>query len=230
MKQIGILSLCLLVSLSATAQLKLARLFTDHAVLQRRKPIPVWGWATKGDNITVLLNGQTVRAKAVADGRWQVSLPAIEAGGPYTLTVKGARNTLTVNDILIGEVWLCSGQSNMDMTVAASANAAVELKAANYPEIRQFKVPNEIALQPQTDLNGGDWQVCSPQTVGVFSGVAYFFARQLTQTLHVPVGLINAAWGGAQLEGWISREGYAQSDELRDYLQTMPGTWDEANR
>ena len=230
MRKFLLLTLFTFLIIPAVGQMRLARIFVDHAVLQRRKLIPVWGWAAKNEKITVLLNGQKLSTRTAADGRWRVDFAPMEAGGPHRLMVQGQKLTLTVNDILIGEVWLCSGQSNMEMTVATSDSASVEIKSANYPMIRHFKVPNEMSLQPKMDLNGGGWQICSSKTAGNFSGVGYFFARKIAQTLNVPVGLINASWGGSQLEGWISREGYARSDELRGYLQTMPKTWEEASQ
>jgi len=216
----------------AVAQLRTARVFTDHAVLQREKPIPVWGWAKPGEAIRAVLNGQAAAARADTAGRWQVSFAPMPAGGPYDLIIQGERDTLTLRDILLGEVWLCSGQSNMEWPVRLSANAAAEIRAARYPLIRHLKIDRAMAFEPQSDLPEGSsvWQVCSPATAGDFTAVGYFFARELQQKLGgVPIGLVNSTWGGAQVESWISREAMLGFDEFRDYAQKLPGNWEQAD-
>ncbi|HEY1056996.1 MAG TPA: sialate O-acetylesterase, partial [Emticicia sp.] len=170
------LSVMLLLALhsAAFAQLKLARLFSDHVVLQRQKPIPVWGWAAPNENVKVTLNNLTQSAKADDSGKWIVKFSAMEAGGPYQLSASAKSGNMTVNDILIGEVWLCSGQSNMEWRVAQANNYIQEKQNADYPKIRHFFVDHEVMMTPQADLKSGEWKVCSSETVGNFTAVGFF--------------------------------------------------------
>ncbi len=188
----------------ASGDVQLAGLFTDNAVLQRGRTIPVWGTAEADEEVTVVLGDQTVKARAGKNGRWQVSFKELEAGGPHSLVVEG-KNRVSVKNLLIGEVWLCSGQSNMAMTVSRSQNPQSEIAAADFPQIRMFTVPRGGAAEPRDDVEG-QWRVCSPQTVGRFSATAYFFGRKLHQELNVPVGLINSSVGGTPIEYWTSRQ------------------------
>ncbi len=219
----------LLFNVEAFAQLKLARLFSDHVVLQRQKPIPIWGWAAAKEKINVAMAGQTLQTQADASGKWQVSFKPLEAGGPYILSVNAKTGSLEVKDILIGEVWLCSGQSNMEWQVKSANNFKVEKQNADFPAIRHFFVEHDVQMQPQTDLKSGTWQVCSSETVGDFTAVGFFFARELYQKLNIPIGLLHSSWGGSQVEGWISKEAMAASDELKTYAQTMPQSWEQAD-
>ncbi|PQA55622.1 sialate O-acetylesterase [Siphonobacter curvatus] len=225
------LLLCLLglVSLSVSGQVRLARLFADHVVLQRQKPIPVWGWAQPKEKVTVVLAGRTQTAKADAQGKWMVRFPAMEAGGPYELRVFAKSGNTSISDVLLGEVWLCSGQSNMEWAVDRAQQFETERKDANYPQIRQFRVANELDLRPHPDLETGEWQVCSPQTVGGFTAVGFFFAREVYQKLNVPIGLLHSSWGGSDIEGWISKEALLSDPELRENAQRLPATWAEAD-
>ncbi len=211
----------------ASAQLKVARLFGDHMVLQREKPVKVWGWASRGDKVELTFNQQKATAKADADGKWMAELPAIPAGGPYELVVKTKKDEVKLTDILVGEVWLLSGQSNMAWTVNRSDSAEAEIARANHPNIRHFEVAHELAFTPEQDLTSGKWEIASPATVGDFSAVGYFFARNLAQRLGVPVGLVHSSWGGSQIEGWISDKAMQESDVLDYYPATMPRSWDE---
>ena len=213
----------------AFSQVRFARLFSDHVVLQRQQPIPVWGWAKAGESVSVALAGQTQQTKADASGKWRVTFTALEAGGPHSLNVQAKSGQATVNDVLIGEVWLCSGQSNIEWPVKQADNFAVERQNANYPQIRHFRVDHELALTPQTDLKAGDWKVCSSETVGDFTAIGFFFARELFQKLNVPIGLLHSSWGGSQVEGWISREGMLSNEELRPHAQQLPTTWPGAD-
>lgn len=219
----------LLINVAALGQVRLARLFSDHVVLQRQKPIPVWGWAKPREAVKATLAGQTQQAKADGSGKWMVTFTALEAGGPHTLSVTAKSGDAQVSDILVGEVWLCSGQSNMEFMVKQANNFAVEKKNASYPQIRHFKVEHELALTPQTELKTGDWKVCSSETVGDFTAVGFFFARELYQKLNIPIGLVHSSWGGSQIEGWISKEGMMSNDELRPTVQHLPTTWQAAD-
>jgi sialate O-acetylesterase len=216
---------------TATAQLRLARIFGDHMVLQRQQTIPIWGWAAPGSTVSGALAGQVVTAKVGADGAWRLNFTPLEAGGPYDLVVKSKQESLTVRDVLLGEVWVCSGQSNMEWTVGQSNNAAAEIRSANYPQIRHFKVNHDLAFAPLRDLPEGAWEVCSPTTVGNFTGAGYFFAREITQKLNnIPVGLMHTSWGGSQAEGWISRGSLATSEVLKNVVNTLPDTWEACQK
>ena len=200
------------VSNAAIADVRLPSLFSDHAVLQQGVALPVWGWAEPNETVTVTLSGQTKVTKGGADGAWRVSFEALKPGAALTLTVKG-KNTLTVQDVLVGEVWLGSGQSNMAMTVNRSNNYDYEQTLANLPKIRMFTVDRTVGKTPQKECKG-QWVVCASNTVGTFSATAYFFGRDLHQKLAVPVGLINSSWGGTPVEAWFSDEA----------MQAMPGS------
>ncbi len=197
-----------------------SNLFSDNMVLQRDLKIPVWGWAAPGQKVRVDLTGTQDNAKnkkprAIAlstsvragkDGKWTAYLKPLEAGGPYTLSVSGPP-TATFKNVMIGDVWLCSGQSNMGFNVGSANNGAQEIADANFPEIRLFSVPNETDNEAREMLpasTGIGWQVCSPQSVGGFSAVGYFFGRELHRELKVPIGLIHSSWGGTIAEAWTS--------------------------
>ncbi len=212
------------------ADVRLPKIFGKSMVLQRRKPVPVWGWAAPKEAVTVQFASQTKTIKAAPDGRWQINLDALEAGGPFTLTVKGAINTVEITDVLVGEVWICSGQSNMEWTVAQTNNARAEIRAAKYPAIRQFLVKKDLSLTPKEDIEAGTWAVCSPQTVPNFTAVGYFFARDLAQKLNVPIGLVNTSWGGTHSETWTSREALMRDDELRQAAESIPTDADGIRR
>ena len=211
----------------ALADVRLPHVFGDHMVLQRRKPVPVWGWASAGEKLTIVFNGQTKTARAAKDGRWRVQLDPMEAGGPYQLVVTGKTNTVQINDVLLGEVWLCSGQSNMEFSLQGAANGPADIRKANYPTIRQLLVTKAKALTPQSDINGS-WAVCSPATAATFSAVGYYFARALQDRLQVPIGIINSSWGGTHAETWTSREALNRDTTLRYMVADMPATYDEA--
>lgn len=203
------------------ADVSLAPLFQNHAVLQRDQPVPVWGRADPGEKVSVSFRRQTVTTAADTGGRWLVRLAPLAASTePAELVVTG-KNTVRVADVLVGEVWLCSGQSNMEFPVYDPANAnfrldnaAAEVAAAKFPLIRQFKVARAVAEKP-ADTVRGDWAVCSPETVGAFTAVGYFFARDLHRKLGVPVGIINSSWGGTPVESWMSAEALASDPAFR---------------
>jgi beta-glucosidase-like glycosyl hydrolase len=189
------------------AGVRLPGIFGENMVLQQNEPVRIWGWADRNEKVTVHFAGKTVKAAVQKDGTWEVMLAPLPFGGPYSLEVTGNHSTTVLNNILIGEVWLCSGQSNMEWTVGQSANAEKEIAEADYPEIRSFKVPKAIKNKPLDDV-AGTWEICSPTTVGSFSGVAYFYARELYLNLHVPVAIINASWGGTDIETWIGKSAF----------------------
>ncbi|HTE31035.1 MAG TPA: sialate O-acetylesterase [Chryseolinea sp.] len=221
MKKFTFLALALSLSFFTYGMVKLPKLISDGMIIQRNKPIVIWGWADPNEKITVQFKNQTKKSKADNSGKWKVTLQPESAGGPFQLVVKGT-NTLTVNDILIGEVWICSGQSNMEWPVSSANNAEEEIKQGNFPEIRQFLVKKEISVKPEEDVAGGDWKGATPENVGNFTAVGYFFARELYNQLKIPIGLINTSWGGTHSETWTSREAFEQSAEFKDMIATMP--------
>jgi sialate O-acetylesterase len=195
--------------LTAHANVTVAALFTDHAVLQRDASVPVWGSAAPGETVTVKFRDQTVSATTAPDGRWSVHLSPLKPGAPTSLIVSG-KNTITLKDIVVGEVWVCSGQSNMEFRVWGPPgdvyrvnDADAEVAAANHPMIRHFKVEQAVATHP-SDTARGSWIVCSPATVGQFTAVGYFFARDMSKRLGVPIGIINSTWGGTAIESWLN--------------------------
>ncbi|MCE2849573.1 MAG: sialate O-acetylesterase [Chitinophagaceae bacterium] len=209
-----LLSLC---ASSVTADVKPNGMFNDHAVLQQGIKIPVWGSAADGEKVTVSMNGQTVSTVA-QNGKWEVSLAPIPAGGPYTLIIQG-NNTITLNDIMVGEVWLASGQSNMERQLGPRrgqqllTNWLEEKKNAANNNIRMITIPLKTNSQPQSDIKA-DWKVCDTSSVVEFSAVAYFFARDLQAKLNVPIGIIHSSWGGTPAEKWISKEAMMANDTL----------------
>lgn len=188
----------------ARADVSLPNIFGSHMVLQRDLKDRVWGKADPGEDVTVTIADQKKTAKAGDDGKWSVTLDPLSAGGPHRLTVEG-KNKIDFDDVLVGEVWLCSGQSNMQWNVGSANDGDLERLAAKFPKIRLISVPNRGTQEPKDDFNG-KWQVCTPQTVGSFSAVGYFFGRQLHETLDVPIGLINDSWGGSACEAWVRRD------------------------
>ncbi|MEK0447011.1 MAG: hypothetical protein RLZZ399_2332 [Verrucomicrobiota bacterium] len=209
--------LCLGVSGAVQADVRLPAVVSDHMVLQAGKPAAVWGWADPGEKVSVQLGNRKAETVAGSNGKWslKVDLPAGE--GPHELVVRG-KNTLTVNDVLVGEVWICSGQSNMEWSVAQALNPKEEAEAANFPKIRHFKVSKVVAHTPADDVKGA-WVVCAPNTVSGFSAVGYFFGRELHQKLNqVPVGLVGSNWGGTVAEAWTSRPALEAASSLKPML------------
>ena len=188
----------------ATADISVSNLFTDHMVVQQGKPVVIWGKAARDELVKVSMAGNSAKATADAGGKWVVNLPALKANsGPHTIKIQGT-NTLTISDVLIGEVWVCSGQSNMAWPVASANDPLLEALTARYPRMRLISIP-QVGTQEAQDNFQGKWELVTPATVAQFSAVGYFFGRQLHQTLDVPVGLIDNAWGGSACEAWIPR-------------------------
>ncbi|RKU37586.1 9-O-acetylesterase [Candidatus Poribacteria bacterium] len=221
------------------AEVTLPRVIGSNMVLQRDMEVPIWGWASAGEEVTIILNTENVESEplfsttAVADaeGNWRTKLPAMAAGGPYILKVSSS-NTLELTNILFGEVWVCSGQSNMQWSVSASKDSEAEIATANYPNIRLFYVPRVPSGLPQNDVEA-DWYETNPETIANFSAVAYYFGRKLYKNLDVPIGLINTSWGGTRIEPWTPPAGFASVSTLEsiskevqeahaNYLQQLP--------
>ncbi len=207
---------------SARANVTLPGIFSDHMVLQKNVAVPVWGWADPGEKITVTIAGQTRTATADTAGNWKLKLGKLSADSPLTMTVTG-HNTIVIQDVLVGEVWLASGQSNMQLSVNDVTNAWQEKASAKFPQIRMFTVGRVPATTPQTNC-GGKWLVCAPETVGGFSAAAYFFGRELHQKLTVPVGLIHSSWGGTPIETWTSMPKMEAKPELAPVLKNWQAT------
>ncbi len=223
MKKGYLLPLVLLLCAGSFANVRLPKIFSDNMVLQRNQPIPVWGWADAKERISLQFNKQTKIITAGKDGKWLVKLDPEPEGGPYQLVVKG-KTSITVSNILVGEVWVCSGQSNMEMPIAGWGkvnNYEQEIADADYPQIRQFLVTKAVSPTPKDDVAGGDWKPCSPATAGDFTAAGYFFARELYKQLHIPIGLINTSWGGTMVETWISRGAFEHSDEFKPMIAKM---------
>jgi sialate O-acetylesterase len=214
-----LLSAC--ITSAVSAEVKLPAVFSDHMLLQRDTAVPVWGWAEPAERVSVSFAGRTKTATADAAGKWAVTLDAAPAGGPHVLSVKG-NNTIEIADVMVGEVWLCSGQSNMAMSVGGSANRDTEIAEAKYPGIRMFSVTRTPAETPQEECQG-EWKVCSPDSVAAFSATAYFFGRKLHRELDVPVGLINSSWGGTPVQAWTSLKDQQAPAQLKPLLQS----WEE---
>jgi sialate O-acetylesterase len=204
------------------AELRLASVLADHMVLQRDKPVAVWGWADPGETVTVSFAGQSKSAAADAGGKWSLKLDALAASaepGTLSATGKGGRKT-EVTDVLVGEVWLGSGQSNMEMSVKAANHFEAEQAAANLPFIRYYSDTNGTAAKPQAE-GKGTWQVCSPATVGRFSATLYFFGREIQREVGVPVGLINSSVGATQIEYWIPAEAQCSDPDTKTNYDTF---------
>jgi sialate O-acetylesterase len=209
-----IITILLLIAVnSASAELRLPALIADHMVLQQQMAVPIWGWADPGEQVTVSASwslSKPVSSAADIDGKWRVTLDTPKAGGPYRIEFKTDEDAMTVDNVMVGEVWVCSGQSNMQMGLVRSDpwtkgvfNYKSEIAAADYPNIRLFSVTRKFADTPQADCEG-TWSPCSPETVPEFSAVAYFFARKVHQETGLPIGLIHTSWGGTPAEAWMS--------------------------
>lgn len=228
--------LLLLISVTVRANIKLPSVIGDHMVLQQNTKIKIWGWADAGERISIKTgwSAKTLAITANKDGRWVATLTTTKAGGPYEITLQG-KNSLHIADVWLGEVWLCSGQSNMDMTVAREDrywcgvyNEAQEVATANYPQIRVFDAAFTPTDTIQKDVNG-QWEICTPSTVKHFSAAAYFFARDLQQHLKVPIGLITTAYGASTAEAWISREQLKSFPALLDDYARRKAAYDTSS-
>ena len=221
----------LMVGLTAMAELRLPAIFTDHGVLQRHEAIPVWGWAEPGEMVTVSLNGASASAMATDSGRFLVHLPEQSAGGPYEMTINGSQSdAITRSDILIGDVWVCSGQSNMQWSIRNSNNPDEEIANASHPNLRIISIPLKVSTEPQADADAR-WAVSSPESIPNFSAVGYFFGRRLQSELNVPIGLINTSYGGSAAEAWLrigTLKAETSLEPLLSRWDTNIANWDAA--
>ena len=213
--------LFLATAISASAEVTLSPIIGSHMVLQRDSACPVWGWADSGEEVTIEFSGQKKTAKPEANGKWMVKLDAMKANATsQTMTIRGT-NTVTLDDVVVGDVWLCSGQSNMEWVVSGSGDAQKEIAEGNQPLIRHLKVNNPGAVKPEEKVISGGWQNASPQTVGGFTAVGYFFAREVRKEIDVPIGLLGANWGGTRIEPWTPTQGFKAVPALKDIADKL---------
>ncbi|MCB0582866.1 MAG: beta galactosidase jelly roll domain-containing protein, partial [Phaeodactylibacter sp.] len=201
--------------------LSLPHIFSDHMVLQRGQAIKVWGWAAPDETIRVELDNKSAVGRTDEHGGWEVALPAMDAGGPYELKVHCMDSVVVLKDVLVGEVWLCSGQSNMEWPMSLANDAKQEIAAADFPQIRLFTVPKDMNTQPLGNTLPAQWERCSPAAAADFSAVGYFFGRHLHENLGVPIGLVDATWGGTAVETWTSAEALAGDPELGEVARGL---------
>ena len=213
--------LFLLCTLISNANVKMPLLFSDGMVLQRNKAIPIWGFADANEKVEIHFNKQIKKTQADKNGKWTVNLDAEKAGGPFELIIIG-KNKITIKNVLVGEVWICSGQSNMEFQVFKTMNADKEMNNAYYPMIRHFGVAQDLSGKPKDDLKAGKWEVSSKETVGNFTAVGFYFARKLYSELKIPIGIINTSWGGTNVETWTSREAFQNSPEFKNMIADVP--------
>ncbi|MCH5685291.1 sialate O-acetylesterase [Niabella sp. W65] len=194
-------------TISASGRITLPRIFADHMVLQREQPLTIWGTAGSNETVKVVINGQRSSAASNQKGEWRITLKPMKWGGPFDLIITSANDRKVLHNVLIGDVWICSGQSNMEMPVSGWSkvnNAEQEIAAANYPNIRLFTVEKATSFVPESDLAGGQWLECHSKNIPSFSAVAYFFGRKINRDTRIPVGLISTNWGGTNIQAWTS--------------------------
>jgi sialate O-acetylesterase len=216
-KLLSVIIACLFMA-PVHGEVRLAHVFSDHMVIQRDLPVKIWGWADRGESVTVRFDGQQQHVKAGRDGKWLATFKPLPTGGTHEIKVSGKKNEILLTDILVGDVWVCSGQSNMGMSVRGSLNAQEEIAAADYPQIRLLSTGGDRSGKPQEDIVAESWSVCSPATVGNFSAVSYFFARDLYKALGIPLGLIHSSVGGTNIEAWMSTEAISRFPQYTDKI------------
>jgi sialate O-acetylesterase len=212
-------AICLLIAGNISAQIKLPRLISDGAIFQRDTKLKIWGWASANENVSLTFKEKIYKTTTDGNGRWELTIPAQKAGGPFEMTLKG-KNEIILHDILFGDVWVCSGQSNMELTMdRVKDKYSSVIASSENTNIRQFLVPDKYDFKnPQVDLESGDWLSANPKNLLQFSAVAYFFAKEIYEKEHVPIGLINSALGGSPVEAWMSEEALVPFPKLHDEL------------
>jgi sialate O-acetylesterase len=208
----------MLISCQSSVEIELPKILNSNMVLQRNQDVKIWGWGSGEGKVTVDFNGQIVKTKLSADGTWMLSFDPMEAGGPFEMMIIG-KDTTVLENILIGDVWVCSGQSNMGWPLKGANDAEAEIMAADYPEIRLFNVPREVPLAPVEDMSSGKWELCSPESVPDFSSVGYLFGRNIHKETGIPIGLISSNWGGTNIETWTSSEMCAEDKEMAEMIE-----------
>jgi sialate O-acetylesterase len=221
MKKFVFLFLVCSIFANANANVRMPLLFSDGMVLQRNKPIPVWGWAAANEKIVVHFNKQTKSITTDATGKWMVKLDSEKAGGPFELTITG-KNKIVIKDVLVGEVWICSGQSNMEFQMYKLPDFETQKKQANNPMIRHFGVAQDLSGTPKEDLKAGKWAIANNENIKDFTAVGFFFAQKLYAELKIPIGIINTSWGGTCVETWTSREAFEKSADFKAMIADVP--------
>ncbi|MDQ8011005.1 MAG: sialate O-acetylesterase [Flavobacterium nitrogenifigens] len=216
-----IVFILLIFSVISSANVRMPLIFSDGMVLQRDKQIPIWGFADPNENVEIHFSKQIKKTTADKNGKWKVNLNAEKAGGPFELIIIG-KNKITIKNVLVGEVWICSGQSNMEFQVFKTMNAEKEISSANYPMIRHFGVAQDLSGTRKDDLKQGKWEVANKENVGNFTAVGYYFARKLYAELKIPIGIINTSWGGTNVETWTSREAFENSPDFKAMIADVP--------
>ena len=209
--------------LNTFADIKLPQVISDHMMFQRNAEIKVWGWADKGERVSVSFNGITKKIRTNKNGNWMVIFPAMKAGGPYEMTLT-AKNKIVLKNILIGDIWICSGQSNMEWRVSNSNNAEEEIANANYPEIRLLQIQKDMQFGKMDDVKKTQWTECNSEVIPSFSAVGYFFGRHIHKETGVPVGLISTNWGGTLIEAWTSADYLSGIDDFDEKLKFLTGS------
>ncbi len=220
MKKFGMLIALCLWMFQVQAELKLPRVFADHMVLQRGQEIPVWGMADPRQRVIVTFQDKEYRVRADREGNWELKLDAFPKGGPYTLTVNTSKETLAYENVMMGDVWVLGGQSNMEWALKNTNNGEDSIKVADYPNIRLFEVGRDLSLQPLEDVAEAKWSVCTPASVENFSAIGYYFARRIQADLDVPIGLLDINWGGTVSEAWTSAEALATHADFSQRIAT----------
>jgi len=220
-----IFSLTLTQGVLLNGQLELPSIFGDHMVFQQKQDNPVWGWATPGESVAVSINGQRHTTKADGKGKWKIMLKPLPVGGPYKLHIEGEQSQFFLDDVMVGEVWICSGQSNMEWPIERTNSAELARLTANHSNIRIITVPRVGTQEPQDDFDGA-WELSSSESIQQFSAIGYFFGRRLSDALDVPIGLIDNAWGGSAAEAWVRRD-VLEEDDIYNGLMS---SWEERER
>lgn len=206
----------------ANAEVKLPTILSDNMVIQREITVNIWGWAAPGENVTVEFNGQKVKAKTAKDGSWKVKLSPMKAGGPYDMLISG-KNKIALKNILIGDVWVCGGQSNMEWPLMNTSLWESEASLANLPQIRLITIEKKMSSLPKIDAPSTQWMECNKNSAQYFSGIGYYFGKFLNQHLHIPIGLINSNWGGTDIETWMSLETMYADPDYKKAVESMKG-------
>ena len=227
--RLGLLFTFLLCSQLAVAGLRLPHFFSDHMIVQQDHPAVFWGWADPGSEVDVRMGTDNIRARTARDGLWRVELPAQHVGGPYEVTISCGPDRIVLQDVLVGDVWLCSGQSNMEFTVRQAYHAEAEIARSENPLLRFLNIPKAACVTPQENIGSGNWSKCGPETTGDFSAVGYYFGRELASETHIPIGLINASWGGTDIRAWTSWETLVERPELSVYSDVAAYATDVRN-
>ncbi len=211
----------LIITNQANAEIRLPSILSSNMVLQRNEEIKIWGWADKGESVNVLFNNIKKSTKAGKDGKWMVTFPAMKEGGPFDILIRGKNSSVKLENILIGDIWVCGGQSNMNWSVLNSLNSEEEIKNASYPHIRLLTIQRTAELNPKEDVSASEWKICNPENIPGFSAAGYFFGREIFKQTDVPVGLIASNWGGTIVEAWISYDFMTPFVEFNDKLKLL---------